>query len=68
MNATLIATTGGLVTALCWGTSDWLASKSAKKLSPFQINFGLQVSGLVAAFLLYLVSDFQMPNGRQLLI
>ena len=53
MSATLIATIAGLVTAFCWGTSDWLAARSTKKLSPMGVNFTVQsVSLLIAAGLL----------------
>jgi drug/metabolite transporter (DMT)-like permease len=68
MNATLIATIAGLITALCWGFTDWLTAKSAKKLSVVQVNLTIQAIDSLAALLVFLLfSGFHMPTAQQAL-
>jgi drug/metabolite transporter (DMT)-like permease len=67
MNNVLVATIAGLVAALCWGTSDWLAARGAKKLSPIAMNFGTQISSFTLAIVIWLVWQPQLPAGSQLL-
>ncbi len=56
MNPTFIATIAGLITAFCWGTSDWLSAKSTKQISYIEVNLAVQtISGLAMAGLLLFV-------------
>jgi len=66
MNPTLIATFAGLITALCWGTSDWLSAKSTKQHSVLEINFTVQSISLVWMAILFLVSGVHIGNGEEL--
>ena len=66
MNNVLIATLAGMMTALCWGVSDWLSAKASKRLGPIQINFGLQIIGVIMVLILALFSDISMPSIGQL--
>lgn len=63
--ATLIATVAGVVTALGWGTNDWLSARAAKKLSPFEINAALQVINLVLLLVLLWIPGIDMPTLDQ---
>lgn len=67
MSPILVATIAGLLTAFFWGTSDWLASKSAKRLSPFQVDFVITIIGLGWAALILLFGDFTRPTNSQIL-
>jgi drug/metabolite transporter (DMT)-like permease len=66
MSNVLIATIAGLVTAFCWGTSDWLSARGAKKLSPIAVNFGSQVTGFILCSILLLFADIHLPSASQL--
>ena len=66
MNATLIATIAGLVTAMCWGTSDWCSARSTKKLNPLQINFAVQAASIIVVAGLFLFSGVHLDNSGQL--
>ncbi len=66
MSPTLIATIAGLVTVICWGTSDWLSAKSVKKLRPVEVNFTVQIVSSILMLGLFLVSDIHMPSSGQL--
>ena len=67
MSPVLIATIGGLVAALCWGTSDWLSARSTKQNEVIEINFGVQVASGSLAILLAIISDFHLPGSNTLL-
>lgn len=67
MNATLVATAGGTVTALCWGAGDWLSARSAKHLSAQQVNLAVQPANTLVALAVFLFSDFQFPTPHQAL-
>jgi drug/metabolite transporter (DMT)-like permease len=62
----LIATLAGLATAVCWGTSDWLSARGAKKLSPIQVNFAGQIAGIFVAAAILLFSGLQLPTAVQI--
>ena len=66
MNSVLIATIAGLLTAFCWGTSDWLSARGAKKLTVIEVNFGVQASSLVMTLGLLLVAGFHHLSAAQL--
>ena len=66
MSAVLIATIAGLITAFCWGSSDWLSARSAKKLSPIEVNFTVQAVSLVIVGFLFLFFGFDPINASQL--
>lgn len=66
MTPVLAATIGGLVTALCWGTGDWLAARSSKKHDPFSINFAVQVVGLLIIAIIWTIYGFIMPAVEHL--
>jgi drug/metabolite transporter (DMT)-like permease len=67
MNATLVATLAGSITALCWGFGDWLSAKGAKKFEPIQFNFGVSYVNLMLALGLLVFSRVTMPAPGQLL-
>lgn len=67
MSTTLVATIAGLFTAFCWGTSDFLAAKSTKKISTLEINFATQVTSLALVGILFFVSGVHIGNEGQLL-
>jgi drug/metabolite transporter (DMT)-like permease len=67
MSATLVATIAGLITALCWGTSDWLSARSSKKLSTLEINFAVQSTSVVLVGILFLFSNVQVHTLEQLI-
>jgi drug/metabolite transporter, DME family len=67
MNATLVATFAGLITALAWGFGDWLSSKAAKKFDPIQINFGVSYMNLVLVAGLLAYGHITVPAPNQLL-
>lgn len=52
MSPILVATIAGLATAFLWGTADYLAAKSTKKLSSFQVNFAAGVVCVAPAALI----------------
>jgi drug/metabolite transporter (DMT)-like permease len=66
MSPTLVATLAGLVTAVAYGTSDWLSARSTKKLDPLQINFAVQTLSLVVVGILFLFSTVHIDNSGQL--
>lgn len=55
MNITLIASIAGLVTAFCWGTSDYLAARSSKRIGALETNFALQLSSLAIVGLVFAI-------------
>jgi drug/metabolite transporter (DMT)-like permease len=65
MSTTLIATFAGLVAAFMWGTSDWLAAKSAKKLHPVEVNFAVQAASFVLVLVLFCFSGLHVTHLRQ---
>jgi drug/metabolite transporter (DMT)-like permease len=65
MSPTLIATIAGLITAICWGTGDWMAAKSSKTLKPIDVNWAFSATGLLMAGVLMVVTDVQMPTIGQ---
>lgn len=65
MSATLIATLAGLVTALCWGTSDYLSAKSSKKHGAIEINFVVEIVGLGLAIVIVLFSGIHISTANQ---
>ncbi len=67
MNATLVATFAGLITALAWGFGDWLSAKGAKKFDPFQFNFGVSYVNLAVAAGLLAFTHIIVPTPSQLL-
>ncbi|MGH7238242.1 MAG: hypothetical protein ACREGF_06935, partial [Candidatus Saccharimonadales bacterium] len=67
MNTTLLATTAGLVTALCWGTSDYFAAKSTTKLKPFQIYFAMQIVSMFIIAGLFLAAGVHVGNSGEVL-
>jgi drug/metabolite transporter (DMT)-like permease len=67
MNATLVATIGGSATALCWGAGDWLSAKSARKLTPQQVNLAVQAFDTLLGLLIFLFADVHMPALHQVL-
>jgi len=66
MNTTLIATVAGLVTAFCWGTSDFLAARSSKQLGPLQANFALQFTSLFVVGLVYIKYGLHISSRADL--
>lgn len=68
MSPVLIATIAGLITALCWGTGDWLTAKSSKKLDPYAINFVVQAIGAAIMVVVMLVSHTALPSTHLLLV
>jgi len=66
MNATLVATLAGLITALCWGTSDWLTAKSTKNLDTFENSFAVQASSIVIIAVLFIFSGVHLHTAAQL--
>lgn len=67
MNATLVATFAGLITALAWGFGDWLSSKGAKKFDPVQFNFGVSYVNLIMVAGLLAFAHITIPAPGQLL-
>jgi drug/metabolite transporter (DMT)-like permease len=65
MSPTLIATIAGLITALCWGTSDFLSAKSAKQLTPLEVNLGVQTISIVMVAVLFVFSGLHVANADQ---
>src|ERR1700740_2415804 len=66
MSVTLIATIAGLVTAFCWGTSDYLSAHTARKLRPVQIGLVTEsITFLIGATLL-LTAGLHLPSTEQL--
>jgi len=65
MNGVLIATIAGLLTAFCWGTSDYLSARSTRKLNPFQINFTVQVSSLLLVAIFFAVSGLHLHMASE---
>jgi drug/metabolite transporter (DMT)-like permease len=55
MSATLIATFAGIITAFCWGSSDYLSARSTKSLNPFQINFASQIAAFMVVGVMFLI-------------
>ncbi len=67
MNATIIATIAGLVTALGWGVADWVTGKVSKKSDPTEINFTVQVTGAIVLGSALLLSGVPLPGHSDLL-
>ncbi len=67
MSAVLIATFGGLITALCWGTGDWLTAKSSRRFDKYAINFVVQLIGAAIMSVVLLLSDVAFPDAQQVL-
>lgn len=68
MSPVLVATLGGILTALCWGTGNWLTGRSSKKADKYEILFAVQTPCALAAPLLLLIGDpGSFPNSTQLL-
>jgi len=66
MNPLLVATIAGLLTALFWGTGDYLSARSAKKFSPIEINFAISVVDLLLAGLVIGFSGIAIPTLHQI--
>jgi drug/metabolite transporter (DMT)-like permease len=67
MSAVLIATLAGLVTAVCFGTGDYLAAKSTQKAGFLEINLVVQAIAAAAMLSLLLFVKIHLDNGGQLL-
>lgn len=63
MNSVLIATLGGLVAALGWGSGDWLTAKLSKKFDKLELNLGANIPGLLVMLPILLMSSQAMPSG-----
>jgi drug/metabolite transporter (DMT)-like permease len=54
----------GLVAAACWGTTDFLAGRTARQIGVVSSLFFSQSLGLVALTVVVLVHPSLLPNGR----
>lgn len=52
MSDVTISTIGGLAAFLFWGTSDWLAARSSKQFSTYDVNLALRPPGLILGIIL----------------
>lgn len=68
MSPILIATLGGLGTAICWGVTDWLTAKTSKKQSAVSISFVVEILGVLFVGAYMLISPTPMPTAEQWLI
>ncbi|HCM51980.1 TPA: hypothetical protein DIS56_02500 [Candidatus Saccharibacteria bacterium] len=63
MSDTLIATFGGLLAMVMWGTSDWLAARNSRKnYSAFEINLAIQLPGLFIMLAIMFLTGQPMPS------
>ncbi|MBA3758648.1 DMT family transporter [Candidatus Saccharibacteria bacterium] len=68
MDEVLIATIGGVLTLIFWGTHDWLTSKSSKRFSGSEVNLAIQISGAFIMALILLISSESFPSAGHTLI
>lgn len=69
MSPILVATIAGVITALCWGTGDWLTGKSSKRFDKYAINFAVQLSApIIMAVILLFAENNKAPTLDQALI
>lgn len=66
MNSVLAATLAGSITAICWGSADWLVSRLSKKRDKFIINFAFQIPSSMIMLPILLMGDFTMPTLTQI--
>lgn len=67
MNSILIATIAGMVTAVCWGTTDWLVSKMSKKHDRLEINLAVQIPSALMMLPIVLILGKPLPTTEQTL-
>ncbi len=68
MNPVLIATLTGAITAVCWGTTDWLVSKTSKRFNKFEINFAVHLPSVIIMLPIQLVVGKPLPTAGQMLV
>ncbi len=66
MNATVIATICGIITAFGFGVGSWLTGKASKKTSKFDINLAVQFFGTILLLPFLLTTHVKIPSLGQL--
>ncbi len=62
MNNVLLATISGVITALCWGTTDWISSKLTKKFKKLEMNFAFQLPSILIMIPILVIVGQPLPS------
>ncbi len=62
MSDTLIATLGGVVALVFWGTGDWLMARNSKELNPLDVNLSVQVPGFIITVAAMILTSQAPPS------